>query len=137
MAVNTNVPDYISTDPWNDPYNPWPNWSDITIGAADISSQTFTLSVFNPNTPNVQYYTAPGGTNRLVFNGSTWRIYNNNNTSLYVLSTTARTLPTITPKLSGTIGFSKDNGTDASSVSATPGTDITPYAFRRLWNLNG
>lgn len=136
MAVNYNVPDYVSTDPWNDPTNPWPNWADITIGAADISTQVFTLSVFNPNTPNVQYYSAPGGTYRLTFDGLRWRIYNNS-TSLYTLSTTARTLPTVSPSLSASVGFTKDNGTDVSTLVATPGEDITPYTFRRLWNLNG
>jgi len=46
--------DYVSTAPWNDPYNPWPQYSEVIFkmiggseGGADFTC-LYTLSTFNP-----------------------------------------------------------------------------------------
>lgn len=140
MPYNFDVPDYISTDPWNTPENPWPLNASLTLATAEISSRTFTLSVFNPNTPNLQYYSSPGGQYRLAFNGA-WRIYSNSS-ALYTLSSSIHEIQAVTPATSASnengAVWEKNGGLDPASIVITPNyDDMTPWTRRRMWNLNG
>jgi len=44
--------DYVSTAPWNDPYDPWPVYSKIQVtDTSGPTTNTYTLSVFEPLSP--------------------------------------------------------------------------------------
>lgn len=54
--------DYISTTPWNDPYDPWPTTESVVVSSNKISLQTFTLESFAPQRmfdPGLPYYNQP------------------------------------------------------------------------------
>jgi hypothetical protein len=125
---------YIDTNPWNDPTNPWPTYTRITVGAADISTSVLTLSVFDPKKKIV--YANSNNTIRLVsyfdeffgapgMGGKGWLIEKSefgSNVGYYAIITYSKSLPTIGAGLSAQ-DYSGGNYTDGTNwwvVSGQP-----------------
>ena len=130
--------DYISTTPWNDPFNSWPIYSEVTIGSTGISETVLTLGAFDPNADlAVQYGDGVGG--RLNYRKSSgWEV--GDGTNMFNLSTTTYALPlkTATSGVSG--GWVKKGGSpgDPSTLYIVANVQqLTEWTKRRLWNLNG
>jgi hypothetical protein len=130
--------DYISTTPWDNPSNPWPFYSEVTVSSTGISSTTLTLSVFNPNIDlAVQYGNGVGG--RLNYRKSGgWEV--SDGTDTFNLSTTVYAIPAKTATAGVSGGWVRVAGAPggADTLSIVPNVnEITDWNKRRLWNLNG
>jgi hypothetical protein len=137
--------DYISTAPWNDPFNPWPACSRLTLSATDVNlgegvMQTLNLIVFDPVGFGVGYAVysnkplGEGQQIELELQGTTWAVKYDGDT-FYYLPNAARAIPA--GKAQG-YDWQEDNGGDAASLSIVPVTTwLNPWEHRRRWCLNG
>jgi len=48
MPIQGTYNDYDSTRPWNDSFNPWPIYSQVSISAVDVPFATYDLEFINP-----------------------------------------------------------------------------------------
>jgi|LauGreDrversion2_6_1035139.scaffolds.fasta_scaffold78784_1 hypothetical protein len=145
--------DYVSTIPWNDPYNPWPAYSTVALsGTVVVGAQTI---IVNPATARMSitnfdpilddgiplgyanadysiymsYYKNEGTPAGWFMSLSGFEIRDYPNAS--------KDVPYIT--VAGATGtWVEDAGTGLSSLLMFPvTTDITPWEHRRRWCLNG
>jgi len=64
LYLNNNMAiDYISTLPWNDPYNPWPSTTQVFVSSFFFPPKIYNLQVFNP------YATGTNLFSKVVFHG--------------------------------------------------------------------
>ena len=134
--------DYVSTAAWNDPYNPWPLYSQVSLSAAEVSLRTFTLVSFDPNAEGVaahytddvgDYYLDYDATGNAYGNDQAWNVFDLNNSGeiLYYKPTLVRAIPV---KVVGVAdGWAAGPaGTDETALYIQPVfTTLTPWEFRR------
>jgi hypothetical protein len=148
--------DYTSTAPWNDPFNPWPKYSQITLSAADTftpggtdyiapAGVIYDLQYFNPVIPttypnggaNACYYRNPGYSLVLfkdVEGGpQNWYLFDENDEVYYYQSTrTRKDVPYVNPGNVGSAWRAYGYGTKLSSLYIAPvTTSLTPWEYRR------
>lgn len=95
--------DYNNTTNWNDPYNSWVKFNQVSLSAAEVDLQTFTLTSFNPLGSGVvaRYQTTTGtyyldfDVNATVYGLSGWVLYDVVNVdTLYAQASALRATPT-------------------------------------------
>ena len=131
--------DYVSTAAWNDPFNPWPAYFQVSLSAADIPPVILTLTYFNPNTDLVVSYADDAGDYLLNYDatgehhgyGASWVVMGEEgSTSLYYKPTLTRAIPV---KVTGVAdGWELTNGSDQTTLYIQPVfTSLNPWEFRR------
>jgi hypothetical protein len=136
--------DYVSTLPWNDPANPWPQYFQVSLSAAEISLRTFTLVSFDPNAAAfgqpTAHYEDDNGDYRLDYdasgqyygNGASWNVWSNMiEDLLYFKTTLIRAIPF---KAAGVAdGWEAGgSGTDQSILYMQPDVaSLNPWEYRR------
>jgi len=128
--------DYVSTAPWNDPYNPWPAYAQLTLSAADLTvpSDTYVLNVFNPNDALlVNYNGVASDGNQLLqlTDDGVWRIYDDVVGEMYILDTARRGIPA--GWLQGNTNWIPVDGPRAENTISIIAdvTYLTPWEYRR------
>lgn len=125
--------DYVSTLPWNDPYNPWPAYAQLTLSAADLTvpSDTYVLYDFNPVAGTVNYNgIASDGNQVLYLDGGDWVIYDDSHGVMYTLTTARRSIPA--GWLQGNTDWVPSEGSAENTISIIADTSvITPWEYRR------
>jgi hypothetical protein len=131
--------DYISTNAWDNPLNPWPFSATVVVSGVNIPLATLTLVNFNPNAADdegaIQY--TNGGT-FLEFNNNQGWYYGNGSFSFF-LATNSRSIPNKSAGAglsAGWIRYSNTGNVDMFSITAVV-DNLTDWTKRRLWNLNG
>jgi len=140
--------DYISTEPWNDPYNPWPGYSTIpVVSSIYIRPTTLQLTLFNPYFEIPIKYEGMDGYNNigLFFYGGSYNIeglwaITLDNTPQYSSPASirgSRSLPMKMP--GGDYGWENQDTDNVETlyISAPDLNSLAPWELRRLWNLNG
>ena len=134
--------DYVSTAPWNDPTNPWPLYSQVSLSAAEFSLRTFTLITFDPNAEGVaahyadaagDYYLDYDATGSYYGNGLSWNVFDANGAGevLYYKETLTRAIPA---KVVGVADewVAGPAGTDETTLYIQPVfTSLNPWEYRR------
>jgi hypothetical protein len=123
--------DYVSTAPWNDPYNPWPLYSQVSLSAVDINPVILTLESFDPDNGSVTYanYEAVPIPILYMSSGALWTVQNDGN-DYYYLNTTTRAVPA--GWLQGNTNWDSVGGEDVNTLSIVPVTTwLNPWEFRR------
>jgi len=131
--------DYVSTAPWNDPYNAWPRFAQVTLSASDIALATLPLRQFDPNVagngsePFVTYANAGNSYPQLVKLSSTlWGVLCG--VVAYGLTSDIKDIPQKTVGTDG--GWTKIGGGSVSSLYIAADTSvITPWEYRRRRSL--
>ena len=148
--------DYNSTAAWNDPFNPWPKYSQITLSAADTDAYgliapagvIYDLEYFNPVTPTAYsylgavtcYYKNPAYNFILLKDASVgipnnWYIWHDNDEVFYYQSTRLlKNVPYVNPGNvgSGSAWRAYGSGTQLSSLYiAAVTTSLNPWEQRR------
>ena len=147
--------DYVSTAPWNDPFNPWPQYSRLMLSASDVKLGSgvpfaYELTYFFPTIiagqSAWQYvsiddtydgaqadinlskdFGSDAYTATVVFDGDVQYVLN---------GTTRRGIPA--GDVQGNTNWEAVEGDDAATLSIIPVTTwLTPWEHRRLWCLNG
>ena len=133
--------DYVSTAAWNDPFNPWPLYSQVSLSAVEFSLRTFTLVSFNPDTDAVNvvahYEDAAGdylldydATGNQYGNEQAWNVCNaQNGDPLYWKPTFVRAIPA---KVVGVIDGWEAQYNEGTELYIQPVfTSLNPWEFRR------
>ena len=135
MALGTV--DYVSTAPWNNALNPWPQYAQLQLSAADIQGGawlTYTLLQFDPLTPEIFYSAGTEEGNYLTCNGTEWKVIAQEELDYYILTTAIRALPAGYKQ--GNTGWIAVEGSQVTSISIMPVTTVlTPWEFRRRRSL--
>jgi len=150
--------DYVSTAPWNDPFNPWPAYTTIPmVSSFYIQPVTLKLSEFNPtenleNTPGacIKYSGDSNVAVCLLYQegiGNSWDgrwVITRDEDVSYAFPDTGeyespfkRDLPA---KLAGAAyawGNENDGYVETLQISAPDLNSLTPWERRRRWNLMG
>jgi hypothetical protein len=125
--------DYISTAPWNDPLNPYPFYSQVTLSAVDIPLVTLNLFAFEPVGNGVPISYRNGF--EMWFNALNgyWLIVDSIDNSVYQLNTNVRQLPVKSPgSAQGWIIAEEGIGVDPASLYIQPVyTALTAWEQRR------
>jgi hypothetical protein len=146
MAIN-----YVSTVPWNDPYDPWPAYSQVTLSAADAvlgagALLTLNLTEFNDGSFYPWTYTcvsdgAVGLRLYQFYDEYTAQVTAYFGDTIYLgpIGTSRKGAPV---KMSGAAnGWSPGwdpMGEDVNSLYIQPVySALTPWERSRRWNLNG
>jgi hypothetical protein len=139
--------DYISTIPWNDPFNPYPFYGQVTLSAADVSVCVLDLQVFDPNEITPIIYSNGSKSiwyNKDPYHGSSpagfWLVDNTQlDLGLYQLNTSNLQLPVKLPgSAQGWQIAAEGPGEDPASLYIQPVyTSVAPWEQRRRWNLMG
>ena len=155
ITVEQATADFLETNQWNDPFNPWPEWDSISLSATDIYGNNgvivFTLEAFDPNNyihtwngwgTHVEYIGTDHNDDeyRLVFevqfsnpSNSYWSLIKGSyadNTYEYYSHSTDRSTPS---KEAGVIGsWEYDVGTDVASLFIQHGNHFTAWNNRRM-----
>ena len=124
--------DYVSTAAWNDPFNPWPAYAQVSLSAADIPPVILTLAYFNPPTNSVEYQNgavAEMPTLARIPDFAWLFMYNGDD--YYQLDTITRALPA--GYLQGNTNWqSAGAGAFETTLSIIPiTTSLNPWEFRR------
>jgi hypothetical protein len=147
--------DYVSTQPWNSPINPWPAYAAVKIEQYDaedalIFSDTLTLSAFDPVTDSLDIggtrlnmiygYITEAATVLLVYGLSAdvgagniyyncWTYSNQTTLTVGIKGDSSRAIPT--KSLGDATGWFNLLG-DMAKVTITPVYDaLNPWEFRR------
>ena len=136
--------DYTSTAPWNDPLNPWPAYSRVSLTAIDPSlgagvMQTLNLVSFDPegllySFPSLMYSNKTLGEGEnivLLFQTNAWFVQYDGDTQ-YRLDSLPQ--PRSIPKgwVQGDTNWTQDNGEDVNTLSIVPVTTyLNPWEYRR------
>ena len=124
--------DYVSTAAWNDPYNPWPLYSQVSLSAADIDPVILTMNVFQPDVKSVSYANDDAGVYFYMFDNvefTPWVIMNNGD-DYYQLDTIIRAIPA--GWVQGNTNWQPLNGGSENTISIIPvTTSLNPWEFRR------
>lgn len=125
--------DYNSTSNWNDPYNPWPKYSQVKISASDIQGGallTYNLITFDPTASSVFYSANTESGNYFAFGAGTWYVIAEEELNYYTLATTTRTIPG--GWVQGNTSWISPEGDAVESLSIIPvTTSRTPWERRR------
>ena len=136
--------DYQSTAPWNDPYNPWPLYSRVSLSAIDSNlgagvMQTFNLNQFDPvgNVYGSLYVEYSNDSNIILrFINDAWFVEYDGDPYYRLDGPQPRAIPA--GYVQGNTAWVVDNGDDAASLSIMADTTyLNPWEFRRRWALNG
>jgi hypothetical protein len=144
--------DYVSTDAWNDPYNPWPAYAQLTLSAADTNLHTGAGAPLIMEL--IEFYPGPGDEHNWVYaslnaEGDTVfmrfnkDMYNapftlniqDSNGTFYYLTTANRSVPAgyVQGNTAWIVG---DQGADVTSLSIVPVTTwLNPWEQRRRRSL--
>jgi hypothetical protein len=130
--------DYISTTPWDNPENPWPTYSNVTVGGGGIATTSCPLTEFDPTvtTGLVAVTFQSAGAPYLLFeNNKGWYCGDSNDT--FFLATSSRQIPV--KEAGAAYGWTRTAGSGTvNDLVVTPDTTSqTDWSKRRLWNLNG
>jgi hypothetical protein len=134
--------DYVSTAPWNDPTNPWPQYFQVSLSAADANLNAsgvpliMQLVDFDPSIGEQNWVyesqNAEGDAVIMVYNSDSNQvtISDGNEGGYYTLSTTVRSVPA--GWLQGNTNWDADNGADVNTLSIIPVTTyLNPWEYRR------
>ena len=141
--------DYVSTAAWNDPANPWPAYSRVSLSAIDSNlgagvMQTLSLVSFDPEGlvygyPSLRYSDKAlneGENIVLLFETNAWAVQYDGDTQYRLDGPQPRVIPA--GWVQGNTTWSEDNGESAPTLSIIPVTTyLNPWEFRRRWALNG
>lgn len=128
--------DYTSTAAWNDPYNPWPAYSRVSLSAIDANLgagvlQTLNLVYFDPVSLYLVYSNKALGAMEqidLELNGTTWAVKYDGD-SYYLLYDAARAIPA--GRAQG-YDWQEPGGADANTLYIAPVTTwLNPWEYRR------
>ena len=133
--------DYTSTTPWNDPYNAWPAYSQVSLSAVEFSLRTFTLVSFNPDTDAVavvahyedaagDYFLDYDATGGQYGNEVAWTVYNAQTSDvLYWKATLIRAIPA---KVAGVADGWEAQYNEGLELYIQPVfTSLNPWEYRR------
>lgn len=129
--------DYVSTAPWNNPYNPWPAYSRVSLSAIDSNLgdgviQTLNLVYFDPVSQYLAYSNKALGAGQqidLELGGTTWAVKYDGD-SYYVLPDVALAIPA--GWVQGNTNWQEYDGSNATSLSIVPVTTyLNPWEYRR------
>ena len=124
--------DYVSTAAWNDPFNPWPAYAQVSLSAADIPPVILTLTYFDP--PGTVDYLNDAVAEQPALirlpSPSGWLIMYNGD-DYYELDTITRAIPA--GYLQGNTNWqSAGAGAFETTLSIIPiTTSLNPWEFRR------
>ena len=123
--------DYVSTAAWNDPFNPWPAYAQVSLSAADIPPVILTLTNFDP--PGTVDYLNDAVAEQPALirlnNPDGWLIMYNGD-DYYELDTITRAIPA--GYLQGNVDWQPINGSAENTISIIPvTTSLNPWEFRR------
>ena len=130
--------DYVSTAPWNDPMNPWPAYSRISLSAIDTDlgagvMQTLNLVFFDPVNQYVTYSNKALGAMEqinLELNGTTWAVTYDGDPQYQLAGVTSRGIPA--GDVQGNYNWEAVDGDDAATLSIVPVTTwLNPWEYRR------
>jgi hypothetical protein len=135
--------DYVSTAPWNDPTNPWPQYFQVSLSAADANLNVsgapliMQLTEFDPTAVGEQQWVyesqnAEGDAVAMVYNSGTnlVSIGDGNVGTYYALETTVRSVPTGWKQ--GNTNWLVMEGTNEDTLSIVPVTTyLNPWEYRR------
>jgi len=140
VSVTEIVPqvDYVSTLPWNDPYDPWPACNQVYLSAAAIAPSILTLRSFDPGT---DYISA-----QVIFANDESdypdvRLIKDVGSSLYMVTTindgTAYFGPYYVKRpwkqVNETVGWDNENLSQVETLVIQPvATALTPWELRRI-----
>jgi hypothetical protein len=147
--------DYVSTLPWNDPYNPWPAYSRLTLSATDVdlgagAMLVYDLTYFNPVVGPSEATWQYTCTTEVSNSTPTLTLTRDNNPGglfyaevntdgdiyYYVEDVTSRNITQ--GYVQGLATWTESNGENATSLSIMPVTTwLNPWEHRRRWCLNG
>jgi hypothetical protein len=130
--------DYISTTAWDNPENPWPTYSKVTVGGGGITTTVLTLDEFDPTvaTTGRAVLFESAGSEFLFFNNNQgWYCGDANDT--FFLATSSRQIPVKAAGAAGGWTRVAGSGTVANLAVTPDTTSQTAWTTRRLWNLNG
>lgn len=122
--------DYTSTAPWNDPYNPWPAYAQVSLSAADIEPVILTLTNFDPGIPQVDYLNDAVAEQPLLIKISTGWLIGYNGDDYYQLDTITRAIPA--GWVQGNTNWQPIQGNHEVTLSIIPiTTSLNPWEYRR------
>lgn len=127
--------DYVSTRPWNDPFNPWPAYAQLTLSAADLTvpSDTYVLYTFNPNDGiQIAYSSVATDGNQVLYltDDGVWRILDDVVGEMYTLETVRRDIPA--GWLQGNTNWIPVDGVAENTISIIADvTCLNPWEYRR------
>ena len=138
--------DYTSSAAWNDPYNPWPAYAQVSLSAADENLSVngapliMQLEDFDP-TPGEQNWSY---ISLNALNDTVYMIYNSDSNQVtisdpnvspyYSLPTTVRSVPAGWQQ--GNTNWVTDGGADVNTLSIVPVTTyLNPWEYRRRRTL--
>ena len=153
--------DYQSTAPWNDPYNPWPAYSQVSLSGTIVDDEgdpvyvndvVLDMTLFDPSIPDGEAMCA-----YVISDPYSWTItcsMNGIGGAIYQLTTNAgaglqfnrensasRAIPAKNTVGAGTAaaqGWQGNVGVSMDGLLILPVTTaLTPWEFRRRWALNG
>ena len=107
--------DYISTIPWNDPFNAWPYYTQATVGTSKLPLTAVTLAAFDPVAGTISY--TNGGGISLSYNDALTR-WTLSNGSWSLSAAGGRGLPYVTAT-AGVSAWSRAAGVPGSTDSVT------------------
>ena len=139
--------DYVNAAPWNDPFNPWPAYAQLSLSAADTNLHTaagapliMELVEFDPELTNdfnwhYSSVNAESDTVHMIFykdmfNAPFTLTISDPNVNYYYITTANRSVPA--GWLQGNLNWMVDGGSDVTTLSIAPVTTwLTPWEFRR------
>lgn len=131
--------DYNSTLAWNNPYNPWPRFTSVTLSGNYIDDNgdpfsvntTLTLSAFTPTGAGnlVIYVNQDFSFNMIYSDSNEWLISRVDNYAQFVNQTTLRATPG--GGILSAIGFIDNTGIGAGTLSLTINKGYTQWEKRR------
>jgi hypothetical protein len=129
--------DYVSTLPWNSVLNPWPQYAQLQLSAADIQGGawlTYTLAQFNPVVSNLFYSANTEEGNYLSYDGTNWKIIAQEELDYYILTTATKAIPA--GWLQGNTNWVPSEGSAENTISIMPVTTVlNPWEYRRRRTL--
>jgi hypothetical protein len=88
MAIGTV--DYVSTAPWNDPFNPWPSTASVVVSGNGASGEGIPFSFVNVELPMTHFalpeVNGPAGQDIIIYGSGALKLYGiyNARSALYV-----------------------------------------------------
>ena len=151
ILINNNIMslDYISTTPWNDPFNPWPAVNSLTVSSSlsGLYNGTYILTTFNPlatGTDNFIVYTGDSASPTISaatisLSGTRWDLKVDSTVTLLNSATDVKTPWKVPGVVSDWKGFTitwsvTGGGVVPTGISPNIG-DRAPWENRRLRNL--
>ena len=134
--------DYVSTKPWNDTRNPWPQYSRVSLSAIDANlgagvMQTLNLSQFDPVGGVYGYRYAEysnDSTIMLRFIDNAWSVEYDGDPYYHLDGPQPRAIPA--GYVQGNTNWQVDNGDDPATLSIIAvTTHLTPWEYRRRRTL--